>query len=101
MEVETGFTYSDDAVECRKRFELGPLGVELRRVVRVQADDSSGTLVMRRSSIVVACNLGREEQKCDLGGGATLLLSSGAVDVELGGAVRLGPDAVAVLRSES
>jgi maltooligosyltrehalose trehalohydrolase len=70
-------------------------------LVRVQADDSNGTLVMRRSSIVVACNLGAEEQKCDVGGGstATVLLSSGDVALEDGGSVRLGPDSVAVLRS--
>ena len=65
-------------------------------LVRVVADDSVGTLVMRRGSIVVACNLGADEAKLELSG--ELLLSSGDVAGE-DGALRLPRDSVAVLRT--
>jgi maltooligosyltrehalose trehalohydrolase len=67
-------------------------------LVKVTADDDTGTLVVERGAITIVANLGREEQKVDVRDrGTTALLISDA-DVEIGPrSVTLPPDSVAVL----
>jgi maltooligosyltrehalose trehalohydrolase len=68
-------------------------------LVRVQADDDAGTLVVQRGSITIVANLGDEEQKVELAperGTTGLLISDSDVEVSSRG-VTLPPNAVAVL----
>jgi maltooligosyltrehalose trehalohydrolase len=67
-------------------------------VVRARADDGNGTLVVTRGPITLAANLGREEQKVEVGDHASTTLLVSAPTVEVGdGVVSLPPDTVVVL----
>ena len=68
-------------------------------LVKVRADDDAGTIVVERGPITIVANLGRGEQKVELGpdrGSTALLISDNDVEVGSRG-VTLPPDTLAVL----
>ena len=78
----------------RNRSELSDGNLNL---VKVEFDEEAQWLVMQRSTVRVACNMGKEPVDLAIEPGSKILLASDDSIHVIGDKVKLGPDSVAVL----